>query len=411
MIIGVDTHKRNHTFVNVDGNGRQLKVLTGSTTTEANLAALRWAIAQSDDRLWAVEDNRSMSRRLERDLLLAGERVVRVPTKMMSNCRDGARTYGKSDPIDALAVARAVLREPGLPVAVLDGDERDLRLLFDYRETLVAQRTATISRLRWDLHTLDPTIDPRPRGLSTVSALKALTPIIASHDGIDARLATRRVAACIELTVEINELQREITDRVADLAPALLLLVGFGGLNAARIVAHTAGQTRFRSAAAFARYNGTAPLPVWSRTTNDTVSAAPATANSTAPSTSQRSPKSDATQEHESSTVGGSNKATGPWKHSASSNDASPTPSSAPWPPTRTSKFAPPLDRRATHRTTPRSPARHVRNGRSVLHEPSRSGNDLNGFSVVSSSITPHEARGRRGGCCRRHHCRHDLAR
>ena len=84
---------------------------------------------------------------------------------------------------------------------------------------------------------------------------------------------------------------------------------------------------------------------------------------------------------------------------------------SAPWPPTRTSKFAPPLDRRATHRTTPRSPARHVRNGRSVLHEPSRSGNDLNGFSVVSSSITPHEARGRRGGCCRRHHCRHDLAR
>ena len=47
MIIGVDTHKRNHTFVSVDGNGRQLKVLTGSTTTEANLAALRWAIAQS----------------------------------------------------------------------------------------------------------------------------------------------------------------------------------------------------------------------------------------------------------------------------------------------------------------------------------------------------------------------------
>ena len=109
MIIGVDTHKRSHTFVSVDGNGRPLKVLTESTTTEANLAALRWAVVQAEDRLWAVEDNRSMSRRLERDLLLAGERVVRVPTKMMSNCRDGARTYGKSDPIDALAVARAVL--------------------------------------------------------------------------------------------------------------------------------------------------------------------------------------------------------------------------------------------------------------------------------------------------------------
>ena len=147
---------------------------------------------------------------------------------------------------------------------MLDGDERDLRLLFDYRETLVVQRTAAISRLRWDLHALDPTIDPRPRGLSTVSALQALMPIIEAHNGVDARLAGRRVAACIELTVEINELKREITNRVAVLAPALLLVVGFGGLNAARIVAHTAGQTRFRSAAAFARYNGTAPLPVWS---------------------------------------------------------------------------------------------------------------------------------------------------
>ena len=267
MILGVDTHKRNHTFVSVDGNGRQLKVLTGSTTTEANLAALRWAIAQSDDRLWSVEDNRSMSRRLERDLLLAGERVVRVSTKMMSNCRDGARTYGKSDPIDALAI-------------------------------------------------------------------------------------------------EINELKREISERVAGLAPALFA--------AGRVRRPERRQSR----GADRRPD---PVPVrrprspattgphrcrcGPRTTNGTASAAPATANSTAPSTSQRSPKSDATHEHESSTAADSNKATGPWKHSASSIDASPTPSSAPLPPTRTSKFAPLLDRRATHRTTPRSLARLVRNG------------------------------------------------
>jgi transposase len=34
---------------------------------------------------------------------------------------DAARGYGKSDPIDALAVAGAALREPGLPAARLDG--------------------------------------------------------------------------------------------------------------------------------------------------------------------------------------------------------------------------------------------------------------------------------------------------
>ena len=74
----------------------------------------------------------------------------------MAHIRDSARTYGKSDPIDALAVARAALREPDLPVARLDGAERELRLLVDHREDLVAERTRIISRLRWHLHELDP---------------------------------------------------------------------------------------------------------------------------------------------------------------------------------------------------------------------------------------------------------------
>lgn len=64
-----------------------------------------------------MEDCRHQSRRLERDLLAAGEQITRVPPKMMAHCRDAARTNGKSDPIDALAVARAALREPGLPGA------------------------------------------------------------------------------------------------------------------------------------------------------------------------------------------------------------------------------------------------------------------------------------------------------
>jgi transposase len=88
-----------------------------------------------------VEDCRHLSRRLEADLLRAGERIVRVPPKLMAQARDAARTYGKSDPIDALAVARAALRHADLPVAQLDGEARELRLLVDHREDLVAERT------------------------------------------------------------------------------------------------------------------------------------------------------------------------------------------------------------------------------------------------------------------------------
>src|SRR6476646_1323597 len=97
-----------------------------------------------EHRSWAVEDCRHLSRRLERDLLAAGERIVRVPPKLMANARDAARSFGKSDPIDALAVARAALREPELPVAKLDAPERELRLLIDHREDLVAERTRMI---------------------------------------------------------------------------------------------------------------------------------------------------------------------------------------------------------------------------------------------------------------------------
>src|SRR5690606_14591122 len=58
--------------------------------------------------------------------------------------------------------------------------------------------------------------------------------------------------------------ERDITRIVTALAPALLAVVGVGALTAAKIVAETADVRRFRSKDAFARHNGTAPLPVWS---------------------------------------------------------------------------------------------------------------------------------------------------
>jgi transposase len=59
-------------------------------------------------------------------------------------------------------------------------------------------------------------------------------------------------------------LERQITERVTVIAPTLLALVGVGALTAAKIVAETADVRRFKSKDAFARHNGTAPLPVWS---------------------------------------------------------------------------------------------------------------------------------------------------
>ncbi len=116
VVLGTDAHKRSHTVVATDETGRQVGEVTVAATSEGHLRLVKWS-AQWPVRRWAIEDCRALSRRLEADLLRVGEHVVRVPPKLMAGVRRSARTRGKSDPIDALAVARAALREPDLPVS------------------------------------------------------------------------------------------------------------------------------------------------------------------------------------------------------------------------------------------------------------------------------------------------------
>jgi len=264
ITFGVDAHKRTHTIVAVDDRGRPVGQTSVGTTSKDHLGLLRWADQFSLQRRWAVEDCRHLSRRLEQDLLTGGERIVRVPPKLMAHIRDSARTYGKSDPIDALAVARAAQREPDLPVARLDGPDRELRLLVDHRESLVAERTRLICRLRWHLHELDPGWEPKARSLDSKQTLTEVQVRLEDRSGVVARLARDLAERCVELTISIKRLAQEITQLAEQLAPALLALPGCGPLTAAKIIGETAGVDRFKSRDAYARYNGTAPLPVWS---------------------------------------------------------------------------------------------------------------------------------------------------
>jgi transposase len=266
VIIGVDAHKRTHTLVAIDGAGKKLTDKTVAVTAEGHLDALSWA-SQWPDRSFALEDCRHLTRRLESDLLRAGEAVVRVPTRLMAGQRRSSRQPGKSDPIDALSVARAALREPNLPVAKLDGESRRLRLLVDHRDDLVGERTRIQCRLRWHLHELALEAELPPSSLRRFKVLDHLDKQLSSVEGTVAELARELVGRTRELTVRINELEHEISAIVKLLAPSLLALPGCGVLSAAKIVAETAGARRFRSKAAFARWNGTAPIPVWSSNT------------------------------------------------------------------------------------------------------------------------------------------------
>lgn len=262
VVIGVDSHKRTHTVVAVDGTGRKLAGRTVVTTGEGHLELLNWS-RRWPEHTWAVEDCRHLTRRLEADLLKGGEAVLRVPPKLMAGARRSAREPGKSDPIDALSVARATLREPNLPTARLDGIERELRLLVDYRDVLIAERTRNEAPLRWFLVELGIT-EPAARTLAQPVVLAAIDRQLLGRSEPRARIGGYLVTRIAELTVAIDALAREIRERTETVAPALLGIVGCGPLTAAKLVAETAGIGRFRSRAAFAAHNGTAPIPVWS---------------------------------------------------------------------------------------------------------------------------------------------------
>jgi transposase len=206
VVIGVDSHKRTHTVVATDGTGRKLAEKTVAATSAGHLELVRWA-GRFPARSWALEDCRHLSRRLSTDLLV------------------------------------------------------------DHREDLVAERTRAQNRLRWHLHELDPGSEPVARGLDRTVVLDGLERDLATAPGTVGRIARELVVRIRALTATINDLEREIARLVADLAPSLLALTGCGPLTAAKLIGETAGVGRFRSKAAFARHNGSAPLPVWSSNT------------------------------------------------------------------------------------------------------------------------------------------------
>ncbi|CAM3494339.1 IS110 family transposase [Tsukamurella hominis] len=272
VVVGTDVHKRTHTFVAVDDVGRRLGEKVVAATTVGHQKVIRWARSEfGTDLTWGIEDCRQMSARLERDLLSAGQHVVRVPAKLMAQVRASARTRGKSDPIDALAVARAVLREPDLPVASHDERSRELKLLVDRREDLVKIRTAMINRLRWHLHELEPGREPKPQTLDCRKHRTAIREWLTTQTGLVAELTLDELTDIDRLTEQINTLARRIEKASAAIAPTLLELPGCGALTAAKIVGETAGIQRFRTEAAYARHTGVAPIPVWSGSTNGRV--------------------------------------------------------------------------------------------------------------------------------------------
>src|SRR6266540_1019876 len=258
IVVGVDVHKRSLTAVAVDEVGRPLA--EQSAVDGPGLVA--WASSLSDERLWALEDCRQLTRPLERELLAADERLVRVPPKLTAPARRAGRMRGKSDPIDALAVARAALREPRLDHP-RPGEQRlrELKLLVDHRDDLIDERRRAQQRLRWHLHDLDPTLAVPLGALDRAVWLDRLGRWLARlEQTAQVRIARELVARCRSLTRTILELDRELQSAATQTAPALLALPGCGAISAAKLLGEIGPIESFDTDAQLARHAGVAPL-------------------------------------------------------------------------------------------------------------------------------------------------------
>jgi transposase len=272
VTVGIDPHKKTHTAVIIDDAGRRLgRALTVADEPSA-VAKLRAWVAKSapgEPARFAIEDGRGLARRLATALVVAGYEVLWVPVRLVIAERQLTGPRGKSDPIDALAAAKAALNPDNaryLSAHSLDEAGAEVAPLVDYRADLVAQRTRLIAQLRWRLHELAPGLEPA--SLTTQKAPRELA----------ARLRTFAPSTLIQVLIDtcddlarlsqrIATIGRDLTTRVQRLCPHLLAVPGIATITAATILAELGNPTRVRNAAALARMAGTAPIPVWSSNT------------------------------------------------------------------------------------------------------------------------------------------------
>jgi len=189
----------------------------------------------------------------------AGLAVREVPPHLSRVERLRTRRPGKSDPGDALAIARVTAREKNLPPIRLPDRTTELRLLLEAREDLVDESTRARNRLHAHLLTLAPGYGGKVTNLVAARHRATVGRLLRGVGGVQAELARG-------LLLRLARLEREVkafTSRIGMLVAGhpLVGLPGAGPITVARLIAEVGDVSRFRSADALAALAGVAPIP------------------------------------------------------------------------------------------------------------------------------------------------------
>jgi hypothetical protein len=262
IAVGVDTHKDRHIAVALDRLGR----LLGELSIAACAAGYReldvWAHALARDGqglVFGIEGAGSWGAGLCEHLQGQGRVVLEVERP-----RRRERRAGKSDRIDALSAAKRVLSSEGTSTPRQQGVRRALAALLIAQRSAVAERTRLLNQLQ-SLHATAPVALRERVGEGSPKRLERRLGTMRARAGAPADERTvfavmRDLAARSRaLAVDARRYERELAQLVRSLDQTLLDEVGVGPISAAKLF--VCDPARFKHEAAFARCNGTAPLP------------------------------------------------------------------------------------------------------------------------------------------------------
>ncbi len=267
-VFGVDSHKRSLAVSAVDQVGRELARGEFANTPDGHRRLMAWTLEQGSLGRIGIEGSGGLGRALAQQLLAEGFEVVDVPGTLTDRERKRLARKGKSDPQDALAIARVTLREPTLEPLTPDGSARELKLLCDYREQLCSERTRVQNRLHADLVVLAPGYERNCPNLVAKRHLETATRVLRNLSGVQAEIARKRLHTLRRLDGETKALENRIETLVRQTATGLTTLVGIGPLGAARILGEVRDIHRYANKDRFASANGTAPIAASSGATH-----------------------------------------------------------------------------------------------------------------------------------------------
>jgi transposase len=257
--IGIDTHKATLAACAVDELGAPLGEGVFANDPSGHAALAAWASRVAPGARLGVEGSSSFGAAAARALEEAGFTVREVPPHLSRRERGRTRRPGKSDPGDAMAIARVTAREAELPPIRRVDRSTELGLLLAARDDLVAEATRVRNRLHADLRVLLPGYGGRAPNLVAERHLATAARALRRRPGVHAELARERLVELRRLTARARTLARRIGALVA--GHPLLALPGVGTLTVGALLAETGEVARFRSADAFAMFAGVAPIP------------------------------------------------------------------------------------------------------------------------------------------------------